>query len=199
MLTSSAQALEFTLADPRLQQCIADLARRNQWSQAEQVTDIQCHNMGIRSLEGVDQFTQLQRLSLFRNRIASAQLSGLPQLEHLNLARNGLTQLTLSDLPKLTELMLFRNELVQLDLKHLPALTLVRINSNRLERFHYEKLPALTHIYLFDNQLEHVDIHNLPALEYMDARQNPMPDELYDDMDRQQGVTILHDGMDDDW
>jgi hypothetical protein len=31
------------------------------------------------------------------------------------------------------------------------------------------------------------------------VRHNPMPDELYEDMDALPGVTILHDGNADDW
>ena len=47
--------------------------------------------------------------------------------------------------------------------------------------------------------MEHIDIYSLPKMKYMDVRQNPMPDELYEEMDKLKGTTILHDGNADDW
>ena len=81
----------------------------------------------------------------------------------------------------------------------MPGLTLLKINDNQIVKFTYKDLPALEKIYMFNNLMEHVDIYHLPAMKYMDARQNPMPDPLYEEMDKMAGVTFLHDGNAEDW
>jgi hypothetical protein len=89
--------------------------------------------------------------------------------------------------------------LSQFELHDLPHLGLLKANANKMRLFSYGKLPRLEKIYLFNNQLTTIDIDHLPALRYMDARQNPMPDELYQRMDSQKNVTYLHDGNAPDW
>jgi hypothetical protein len=86
-----------------------------------------------------------------------------------------------------------------LELAGLPKLKLLKINDNQIVQFTYKDLPALEKIYMFNNVMEHVDIYHLPAMTYMDARQNPMPDPLYEEMDKLKGVTFLHDGNAEDW
>ena len=44
-----------------------------------------------------------------------------------------------------------------------------------------------------------MDIYHLPLAHYIDVRQNPMPDKLYEEMDKLKGITFLHDGNAKDW
>lgn len=185
--------------DAALRDCMSELMQKQGWTSADEVTEIECHSKGIESLEGIEQFTTLEKLSLYNNAIGSVQLSGMPRLKHLNLSLNRLSSAVLLDLPSLEELYLFRNNIKALVLEDFPSLTTLRANSNRLESFQYQKLPALEKIYLFDNELETIDINNLPRMQYMDVRENPMPDKLYEDMDAMTQTTILHDGNADDW
>lgn len=190
------------LADPALQHCIEALAAEHGWEQIADVTDIQCHGEGISTVVGVDQFTALRKLSLYNNkidRLDGIQWQALAQLQQLNLARNAFDELTLSNLPKLESLYVFGGELTTLRLSALPRLQVLKANNNELEQFSYQALADLSKIYIFDNQLKTVDIHHLPALSYMDCRENPMPDELYDEMDQMQDRTFLHDGNAEDW
>lgn len=97
------------------------------------------------------------------------------------------------------EVFAFSNKLTSFELDNLPKLKQIKANSNQLTQFSYKALPELEKIYLFDNLMEMIDIYNLPSMRYMDVRQNPMPDELYEKMDALSGVTILHDGNAEDW
>lgn len=198
-MCANVWADEFAVSDSAFQACLDERREERAWSTAEDVLDIECHDRDIRSLDGIEQFTRLEKLSLYNNAITRAQLSDMPQLRHVNLARNQLEEITLANLPRLEELYLFRNNLRTLVLQNLPALKSLRGNSNRMLTFEYANLPALEKIYLFDNELETIDIHNLPSMEYMDVRENPMPDKLYEDMDVMTHTTILHDGNADDW
>lgn len=191
--------LDINLEDANLQQCVLDLAQQKSWKTLADVTEIQCHSKSIKSLTGIEQFTQLQRLSIYNNELQAAKVSGLSQLRHLNLAKNKLTQVAFSDLPALEELYVFGNKLPALELQKLPKLSLIKINDNQLKQFTYSELPELEKIYMFNNQVEHLDIYHLPKMHYMDARQNPMPDKLYEEMDLLKGVTFLHDGNAEDW
>lgn len=205
LLASSAKAqalkpeLSLNFADPNLQQCVQEIISKKQWQALEQITSIECHSKNIRSLDGIEQLVNLQKLSLYNNNLTRAEVTKLPTLRHLNLAKNQIAQVTLAQLPSLAELYLFGNRLQEFQLQQLPALKLLKINDNRIVMFSYQDLPALEKIYMFNNLMEHVDIYHLPAMTYMDARQNPMPDPLYEEMDKIIGVTFLHDGNAEDW
>jgi Leucine-rich repeat (LRR) protein len=199
LLSGNALAADFAVDDAQLQKCITKLAMQNQWKTAEDVVEISCHNQNIRSLNGIEQFVNVARLSFHRNMINSVKLDRLTRLTHLNLSRNNLTELHIADFPELAEVYVFRNNLRTLTLSNLPKLANINANTNKLVEFTYSNLPLLEKIYIFNNTLETVDIHKLPALKYMDTRQNPMPDALYDEMNALRGVTILHDGNAEDW
>jgi protein phosphatase 1 regulatory subunit 7 len=191
----------WAVQDTNLQACLQLLAKNNDWHQPQDMTVIKCHDQDIHSLRGLEQFTGLESLSLYNNRIEQfdIEIKQLKRLKELNLARNNLTQITVSNLPKLNKLYLFDNQLTDLTLSNLAELETFKANNNKIENFTYINTPKLEKIYIFNNQLETIDIYNLPRLHYMDCRQNPMPDSLYDEMDKKDDVTFLHDGNAEDW
>lgn len=196
---SHADVVDNSIADAKLAVCISETGKKNGWKTPEEFTKLVCHNKGIVSLEGLEQYTKLSTLSLHKNRIKNVDLSYFPRLKSLNLARNELQTLKVVGLLELEEFFVFSNVLTSLLLRDLPKLESFRANSNKIVAFEYSGVPALEKIYLFDNALEHIDIDVPPNMRYMDVRQNPMPDELYEEMDKRSGVTILHDGNADDW
>lgn len=200
----SAAAYSFpkVVTDPALQLCIENTALKQGWQSASDVTGLKCHKKNIRTLDGIDKLVNLTSLSLFNNKIdhvSPKQFEGMSNLQSLNLSRNNLTSFSLQRMPALSKLYVFSAGLKQVELTDLPELTLIKFNDNKLTSFEYSLLPKLEKVYIFDNELEHVNIHDLPSMRYMDARQNPMPDKLYDEMDAIDGATILHEGNADDW
>jgi len=192
-------ALDFPVSDENFKQCLVALAQKNNWSSLDTVTKIECHTKNIAVLDGLEQFTQLQNLSIYNNQLTSASIKNLPHLKSLNLAKNSLKSIELVGLPVLEELYIFNNKLTDLSLNNLPALKLLKANENQLLTFTYKDLPELEKIYLFNNKIVTLDIYHLPKMHYMDCRQNPMPTKLYDEMNAQKGVTYLHDGNAKDW
>jgi len=188
-----------TITDQNLLTCVEALGRKNAWAAPSEYLHITCHNKKIASATGLQEFVNITKLSLHKNNITSFDASRFTRLRVLNLGRNKLKQLKISQLTELAELYVFGNLLTVLDLSTLPKLTKIKANSNQLLNFRYHALPQLNKVYMFDNQMEHIDIHSLPRLKYMDVRQNPMPDKLYEKMDQLKGATILHDGNADDW
>lgn len=201
LLVSSlfSQALELSLPDKNLQACVNEAAQKNNWQSINDITRIECHSKNIASLEGIEKFTGLQKLSLYNNQLTQVSLGHLPDLKHINLAKNKITQVSFSELTALEELYIFGNQLTEFQLINLPKLKLLKFNDNQIKTFTYKDLPAVEKIYMFNNLVEHLDIYHLPKMHYMDARQNPMPDPLYEEMDKLKGVTFLHDGNAEDW
>lgn len=191
---------DFTqIPDPAFQACLNKLASKNGWDQPADFTDITCHNNDIRSIEGIRLFVNLKKLSLYKNQLHNAKISGLGKLAHLNLAGNSLSELHLANLAALEECYVFNNELTTLSIKNTPRLIKLKANNNRLKELHFASSEGLSKLYIFDNKLEKVDMKTLPHLSYFDARHNPMPDEFYDLLDSIPSLTALHDGNAEDW
>ena len=196
---ASALSFDVVLSDSYFSECVTALAQKKQWKTASDVTEINCNNKKITSIEGLEQFKNLSVLSLYKNKIKKADISSLPLLTSLNLARNELTHINVSEVPSLETMYVFGNKLTTLELDDLTNLKVIKANNNTLETVSFKNNTYLEKIYIFDNKLETVDIYGLPAIKMMDCRQNPMPDPLYEEMDKMTHVTFFHDGNADDW
>lgn len=192
-------ALDLALKDDNLRKCVQETADKNHWQTPQDVTALECHNQGIASVEGIEQLSNLEKLSLYNNNISDFPAFKLNHLTFLNIAKNKLPNLSLKDYPALENFLAFGNQLHTLELNNLPTLKTFKANNNQITDFIYKDLPALEKIYMFDNKMITIDIYRLPKMNYMDVRQNPMPDKLYEDMDKLKGVTFLHNGNTRDW
>jgi hypothetical protein len=197
---SAAQNLaDVEFEDEQLAKCVMQSAEKQGWTEVTHVTAIKCHKADIKSAQVLDKFTALQSLSLYNNDIVSLDLTSLTDLQSLNLANNKLRDLKITGLTNLETLFLFKNKLKTLDLTGLVSVKKVRLMQNKLTRLNITPMLALETGYFFDNQLEDLQITGLVNLSFLDVKQNPMPDELYDFYDEQEGIVISHDGNADDW
>jgi protein phosphatase 1 regulatory subunit 7 len=197
---SSAQNLvDIQWKDKPLAECVMQSAQKQVWTQVTHVTALKCHKAGIQDAQILNQFTALQSLSLYNNKIVSIDLTSLTDLRTLNIASNKLRDLKITELSNLESLFLFKNKLTTLDLTGLISVKKVRLMQNNLTHLDITPMLALETGYFFDNQLEDLQITGLEKLTFLDVKQNPMPDELYDFYDKQEGIVISHDGNADDW
>lgn len=200
ILSHKVLASELPLVeDTALQDCISKAMLKARITEARTLPKLKCHNKAITSLVGIENFAGLEHLSLFGNKISKADLSKLTTLKHLNLAKNKLVHLDITGLSQLEALYLFKNELTTINFEGLSSLQKMRIMQNKLSKLDISPLLSLSEAYLWDNQLEDLQITGLNKLVFLDVKQNPMPDELYDFYDEQEGITISHDGNADDW
>lgn len=190
---------EVKWTDKNMAQCVEKAAKKNDWSDTSQVTALKCHSADIANADELFHFTSLVSLSLYNNELEHLDLSALKQLESVNLAKNRLRKVNLVGLDKLQSLYLFRNKLTTLDLTGLTSVITLRAMQNKLMKVDIRPLVSLEKGYLFDNQIEDLPITGLDKLTFLDVKQNPMPDELYDFYDKQDGIVISHDGNADDW
>ena len=76
--------LDFNLADAALQTCVSQQIIDLRLTSPEGLTDLNCSNAGIESLEGIELFGNIERLKLSSNRIrnlmALSKLTGLQEL-----------------------------------------------------------------------------------------------------------------------
>lgn len=198
-VTAQQPFAEINIQDNALKLCIKNHSEKYQWQFTSQFTKLKCHGKGIINLSGLENFSQLSWLSLFNNKISSADLSQLTQLTHLNIANNKLTTINIKQLSKLKTLYLFKNKLTTINFAGLTQLNKMRITNNILDSLELSPLISLEKAYLFDNKLEDLTVKHLPKLRFIELRQNPMPDEVYDRYDAIAGMTIIHDGNADDW
>lgn len=188
-----------TFSDLALAQCVKTLAEQNHWQSNDQITKLKCHGKGIKKVDDIVNFPQLSYLSLFNNNIVEADLSSLTQLKYVNLANNKLADIKLNNLSHLETLYLFKNKLTTIDFSGLTALKKVRATNNRLNKLDISPLKSLEKAYFFDNKLKDLIVKGMPKLKFIELRQNPMTDEVYDRYDELDGITIVHDGNADDW
>jgi protein phosphatase 1 regulatory subunit 7 len=185
--------------DQNLRACVEQTAAVNNWLNVAEFTELKCHNSDIQSADEVALFTSLTSLSLYNNELVKIDLTDLKQLVYLNLANNRLQSLAISGLDKLETVYLFRNKLETIDLSGLSAVKKIRLMQNVLTRLDISPLKSLEMGYFFDNKLKDLQIIGLTKLTFLDVKQNPMPDELYDFYDQQAGIVISHNGNADDW
>lgn len=190
---------EIEWRDSDFKACVMQQAAQQGWTDSTEFSELKCHSSNIHSPIAIRYFTELRKLSLYNNDIVELDVRNLTQLESLNVASNQLKVLLVEGLGELTELYAFRNVLTTIDLSGLTKLTKMRLMQNQLKTLDITPLIALQEGHIFDNELTTLSIAGLNQLKFLDVRQNPMPDELYDKFDQQVGVTISHDGNADDW
>lgn len=171
--------------------------------EAKAVTDIDFHfdskgdaipDKVIKSVVGLEQFTNLRALNLKNQDITNAaSIEKLASLETLNLCGNNITKLDVSLMTNLKDLRLYDTELTALDLSkniNLEQLYIQRTNISSLDISQLKKLqllmangaalteltavdlPALEQIQVTKNNIRKMTIRNLPALQQLHANSN---------------------------
>lgn len=209
-----------TIADEAFRQyCLdrfdADYDGKLQASEAAEVTEIDCSDLGIASLEGIAAFTNLRtlmandnplheidvtantkltRLELIRTGFASLAIADMPELESLlcdGLKDNevgSLQTLSITGCPALKELFCQENSLRTLTLSNTPALEILRFNTNGLVDLDLSGCPALRELYGWDNRLAALDLSANKALTSVELQRNRLTSLELTDMPELQHV-----------
>lgn len=115
------------------------------------VKTIKVGNKGIKSLKGIEYFTEL---------------------DSLNCARNELTELDVTKNTKLTYLQTRNNQLTTLDVTKNVELKVLRCNSNQLTTLDVTKNTKLTYLGVWVNELTAIDVSKNTELLYLDFSRN---------------------------
>ena len=118
----------------------------------------------ITSLDGIEYFTALTKLSCEYNRLTSLDLSKNTALTKLGCMHNQLTSLDVGKNTALTWLECNENQLTSLDLSGCTALTKLDCDKNQLTSLDLSGCTALTDLSCYSNQLTSLDLSNKTAL-----------------------------------
>lgn len=122
-------------------------------AEREQVVRMDIRNRGIASLQGLEQF---------------------PNLEYLNCNNNALTSLDLALAPKLQTLFCNDNSLSELDTSGAPELRILHCHANRLTSLDVSANPALSDLACGDNLIQELDLSGNQNLEYFTYLGGPL-------------------------
>ena len=138
------------------------------------VTEIDCDNRSIASLEGIGYFTNLETLSCRSNQLTTLDVSRNTQLTKLLCSDNQLTVLDVSANTALTYLACGVNQLTALDLSTAPALESLICGDNQLTELNVSANPALTTLRCIGNCLTELDVSKNPNLEILTCSNNQL-------------------------
>ena len=150
-------------------------------------------SLNITSLEGIQDFMNLEELRFRNNQVTEVDLSGNPKLRRLNCKQNQITSLDLSmcpnlegfdcsenpltslnvtGCPKLTEIYCRTHQLTTLDVSQNPELLYLHCNNGQLTALDVSHNKKLYHFYCHFNQIQTLDITNNSTIEHFRCDQN---------------------------
>jgi len=144
---------------------------REQAAGVTELTGHMMHNRGITSLEGIQYFTGLTNLELFRNQLTTLDVSGPPALEELVAWNNQLTALDVSNNPALRILDVVNLPMISFDDDYEPEQ-----GNNRLTALDISNNPVLEVLNIMNNYLTTLDVSNNTSLRSVDVSGNNMSD-----------------------
>ena len=128
---------------------------------------------GSYSLQGVEQFPQIQGLWCLGNHISSMDLTGNPELVGVWCSDNDFTSLDLTGCPKLEWLYCYNCNLSSINVSGNPNLAYLECNSNPgLASLNVTGNPKLEHLFCSDCGLTSLNLTNNPRLCELDAFNN---------------------------
>lgn len=133
---------------------------------------INCSNMSISDLTGIEAFINLTYLECSGNQLTSLDVTGNILLTQLYCGNNLLTDLDVSQNTTLLVLSCNTNQLTDLETGNNPALQLLQANHNQLTALDVSQNTALTFLNCQNNQLTNLDIGNNMALEKLHVSGN---------------------------
>lgn len=138
------------------------------------LTTLECYSQGIRSLEGISMFPQLEELTCSDNPIEELDLSGLPALERLYALDVPLRWLDVGRRSRLKRVQLSHTHLDALDLTAMPDVELLLCIFSPLTALDLTPCQQLTTLYIRGTQITEVDLSGNPAMRELHALDTPL-------------------------
>lgn len=143
--------------------------------EAELITAIECEDLGLTSLEGVRNLTNLQTLHCSYNAIETLDVSGMTSLTELLCDHNLVTDLNVSGCSSLSSIECNSNAIGELNLADCRStLTTITCNENKLARLDLTNFDKLFHLNCDDNQLTELLVDGCTALTSVDCASNQL-------------------------
>ena len=160
---------ELDLSDPTGGSTIGFL---DDLSGIENFTNLRRLTIDRQSLRNIDlsKNTKLEYIHIWNNKLISINLDGLENLETLELNGNKLESIDLSDSPYITHLRLAQNFFSSYDLSSTPRVDYLVLKSNPLTQLsNLNDLTLLKYLYMGSTNLSSLDVSQLPSLEVVEV------------------------------
>ena len=128
----------------------------------------------IKSLQGIEYFTELNSLDCYGNQLTSIDVSNNTKLTSLDCSSNQLTSLDISKNTSLRSLSCSFNQFTSLDLSNNTALTYLYCPYNQLTSLDVSKNTSLTSLSCYDNQLTSLDVSKNTSLTSLSCDNNQL-------------------------
>lgn len=129
---------------------------------------------GIKSLDGINHFTNLITLECGNNGITSLDLSGNPNIKNVNCYSNRITSLDVSQNFNLQTLVCTMNNLTTLDVSQNPNLSRLECSWNELSSLDVRQNSNLSKLECYKNQLVSLDVSKNPNLSILSCYDNQL-------------------------
>lgn len=136
-------------------------------SQLDAVTVMDCSDMAIANLKGIEFFTGLEELICSGNDLGALDLSANTALSTLDCSNNLITELGLGNNSSLSTLVCSGNALTALDLSGKTALVKLYCSDNALSSLNVSGCSALSTLDCVENKLTALDVSGCAALEIL--------------------------------
>jgi len=142
-------------------------------SEALSITHLNVAAKGISSLEGIENFTNLQYLGCYNNfNISTLDVSALTQLDYLNCGGNDLSSLDVSNNPLLYRLTCDDNNLTSLDVSNNTLIEILFAHDNNLTTLNLGNNSNLDHLNINNNAFTSIDLSTTPNIENLNIEDN---------------------------
>ncbi|AYO12028.1 DUF3859 domain-containing protein [Vibrio campbellii] len=159
------------------------------------LTELDCSNNNISSVEEIKFFPALEDLILLNNNIKSVDttnnpklkrlilannqlrdidLSHNPELETLTISENNLTQLNINKNSKLESLYAYKMPIAEIDVRHLSQLRDLGFSAHKLTELNVSQNSELKTLFLGNGSLTTIDLSHNPKLSHVSLQSNQL-------------------------
>ena len=143
-------------------------------AERDAVTELNVQNARIKSLNGIQYFTQLVTLRCYNNQLTKLDVSKNTQLKYLWCYNNQLTELDVSKNIQLAAVVCWNNQLTKLDVSKNMQMTILYCYNNQLKSLDVSKNAKLMSLHCDNNQLTKLDVSKNAQLEILHCDNNQL-------------------------
>ncbi len=143
-------------------------------SEIQATKEIDCFELGIESLQGIELFPDLESLYCFGNKLTELDLGNNKKLKELDCSENMLSELDLSEAAALEYLYCNSNNIGSLNVEDCEKLRELNCTYNKLTALDVSSCTNLTELYCYYNDIESLTITGLEHLYYVDYAYNAL-------------------------
>lgn len=138
------------------------------------LTALECYEKGIRSLQGIEMFPQLEQVTCSDNPLTELNLNALPRLQRLYGLNLPLQSIAIDSCHHLQHIELSHTQLDTLNLAPFPELDFLFCIFSPLRNIDLSPCPKLKSLYIRGTQIREVDITSCPVFWQLHALDTPL-------------------------